>query len=53
MDRFDYVIAGGGSAGCVLAHRPSTAASVRVALIEAGADTPPGAVPPANIRPRC
>ncbi|MCP3725828.1 GMC family oxidoreductase N-terminal domain-containing protein [Paraburkholderia sp. CNPSo 3272] len=47
MDRFDYVIVGGGSAGCVLAHRLSAAPSVRVALIEAGADTPPGAVPAA------
>ena len=43
--RFDYLIVGGGSAGCVLAHRLSTDAGVRVALIEAGADTPPGAVP--------
>jgi 5-(hydroxymethyl)furfural/furfural oxidase len=47
MDRFDYVIVGGGSAGCVLAHRLSATPTVRVALIEAGADTPPGAVPDA------
>ncbi|MGF6291414.1 GMC family oxidoreductase [Paraburkholderia youngii] len=47
MNRFDYVIVGGGSAGCVLAHRLSAEPSVRVALIEAGADTPPGAVPAA------
>ena len=45
--RFDYVIVGGGSAGCVLAHRLSAVPSLRVALIEAGADTPPGAVPAA------
>jgi 5-(hydroxymethyl)furfural/furfural oxidase len=45
MERFDYVIVGGGSAGCVLANRLSAVPSVRVALIEAGADTPPGAVP--------
>jgi 5-(hydroxymethyl)furfural/furfural oxidase len=43
--QFDYVIVGGGSAGCVLAHRLSTNPAVRVALLEAGADTPPGAVP--------
>ena len=28
MDRFDYVIVGGGSAGCVLAHRLSAEPSV-------------------------
>ena len=47
MERFDYVIVGGGSAGCVLAHRLSAVPSLRVALIEAGQDTPPGAVPAA------
>jgi len=45
QERFDYLIVGGGSAGCVLANRLSSNPDLRVALIEAGADTPPGAVP--------
>lgn len=49
MDGFDYVIAGGGSAGCVTASRLSGDPTIRVLLIEAGADTPPGNEP-AEIR---
>ena len=39
---YDYIVVGGGTAGCIIASRLSSRPDLRIALIEAGEDTPPG-----------
>lgn len=43
--RFDYIVVGGGSAGCIMASRLSESPANQVLLIESGRDFAPGSEP--------
>src|SRR5512141_3011537 len=46
MKTFDYIVVGGGAAGCILANRLSADSAVSVLLCEAGQDIREDAAPP-------